>query len=1274
MANDIIDIIVTDNSDNVQLNVTPNLVSINVSQTSGNIIGSNYYLASTFSALPITGDLTTLYVINDTSLMYRWSGSTYAQINSSAVVAWGQITGTLSGQTDLQNALNAKAPLASPTFTGTVSGITKSMVGLSNVDNTSDVNKPISTATQTALNLKADINNPTFTGTVGGITKAMVGLGNVDNTSDVNKPISSATQTALDTKAPLASPTFTGTVSGITKSMVGLGNVDNTTDLLKPISTATQNALNLKYDASNPAGYTTNVGTVTSVGGTGTVSGLSLSGSVTTSGNLTLGGTLSLTSGNVTTALGYTPYNATNPSGYISGITSGQVTTALGYTPENSANKGIANGYASLDGGGLVPSTQLPSYVDDVLEFADLASFPASGTTGKIYVALDTNKIYRWSGATYIEVSPTVGTIWGGITGTLSNQTDLQTALNAKQNNLSGTGFVKSTAGTISYDTATYYPYPTGTTTQYVAGDGSLIAFPVAGQAGTIVRLVRNQTGATLTKGTVVYIDGATGNNPTVAKAIATGDSTSAQTFGLCQANISNNAEGYVVIMGDLVGLNTSAFTEGQQLYLSSTTAGEYTTTKQYAPAHLVYVGVVTRSHVSLGQIEVRIQNGYEMDELHNVSAQSPSNNDGLFYNTTTSLWEKKSIATVLGYTSANAARSLTINGTAYDLTSDRSWSVGTVTSVAALTLGTTGTDVSSSVATGTTTPVITLNIPTASATNRGALSATDWSTFNNKQGTITLTTTGTSGAATFSSGTLNIPQYQAVLTNPVTGTGTSGHVTYWNGSGSIAGSANHFWDNTNGRLGIGTASPGSTLDVNGNFRIGSGTVSAPGIAFRNSTNSGFYLTDDGLGALINLGIGATNIATFKYNGNVGIGTTAPLAKATVRGGNLGNSVNMASTVFSVQGNDQGIFMGSFNGTPSYGSWIQAGREAFDLPFNLILQPNGGNVGIGTSSPSAKLDVIGNIRSFISNIGGLGGNISLLNDFGNNGGHTLINMQNAGTICWIKAVINGPNSNSGADLLFATPSTDTNGTERMRITSGGDVLISTSSSAANPTGFARVLNIRNTDAALVLSNTTGTAKDWSIGALTSGSLAIFDGSSERMRITSGGNVGIGLSSTPDKLGVQGTANNWTGKFLGSTVSGNSFGVDIVAGTTDGDYPLYIRTTNYSLRLFVRGDGVCYIGASSWVYNSDRRVKENILDVTNGLDLVSKLKPKHFDYINGAKDNLGFIAQEVQELIPQAVTISDEKTGMLGLKTDFIIPYLVKSIQELSAEITILKNK
>jgi len=122
-----------------------------------------------------------------------------------------------------------------------------------------------STTLTTLVGTKAPIASPTFTGTVSGITKSMVGLGNVDNTADSLKPISTATQTALDAKlasstaasiyAPIASPTFTGTVSGITKSMVGLGNIDNTSDTAKPISTAMQTALDSKLNrtvSTNP--------------------------------------------------------------------------------------------------------------------------------------------------------------------------------------------------------------------------------------------------------------------------------------------------------------------------------------------------------------------------------------------------------------------------------------------------------------------------------------------------------------------------------------------------------------------------------------------------------------------------------------------------------------------------------------------------------------------------------------------------------------------------------------------------------------------------------------------------------------------------------------------------------------------------------------------------------------------------------------------------------------------------------------------------------------
>jgi hypothetical protein len=216
------------------------------------------------------------------------------------------------------------------------------------------------------------------------------------------------------------------------------------------------------------------------------------------------------------------------------------------------------------------------------------------------------------------------GSVWGDITGTLSNQLDLQAALDDKLD------------------------IPSGTTLDYIDGTGALQTFPLT---LPVLQQVRNQTGSSVAAGSVVYINGATGNKPTIALAIATGDPTSAQTLGMVQTTIANNGVGYVVVIGTCGNLDTSAYTEGQQLYLSGTVAGGVTTTKPYAPTHLVYIGIVTRQHPTLGTIEVRVQNGAELEELHNVSAQSPNNNDGIFYNTSTSLWEHKQISTALGYT-----------------------------------------------------------------------------------------------------------------------------------------------------------------------------------------------------------------------------------------------------------------------------------------------------------------------------------------------------------------------------------------------------------------------------------------------------------------------------------------------------------------------------------------------------------------------------------------------------------------------------------------------
>lgn len=128
--------------------------------------------------------------------------------------------GLLSSPTDVVTSVNGQ--------TGTVV-LGKTDVGLNNVDNTTDALKPISTAAQNALNLKAPLASPTFTGTVAGVTKAHVGLGNADNTSDANKPVSTAQQTALNLKAAKANlPRSVADYGAIGDAVIGGGGTDDT--------------------------------------------------------------------------------------------------------------------------------------------------------------------------------------------------------------------------------------------------------------------------------------------------------------------------------------------------------------------------------------------------------------------------------------------------------------------------------------------------------------------------------------------------------------------------------------------------------------------------------------------------------------------------------------------------------------------------------------------------------------------------------------------------------------------------------------------------------------------------------------------------------------------------------------------------------------------------------------------------------------------------------------------------------------------------------------
>ena len=207
--------------------------------------------------------------------------------------------------------------------------------------------------------------------------------------------------------------------------------------------------------------------------------------------------------------------------------------------------------------------------------------------------------------------------------------------------------------------------------------------------ASVLLEQVRNTTGATLTKGTAVYISGATGQIPTVSKALATGDATSAQTLGLITSDLANNSNGYVTIIGLVTNLNTSAYTDGVQLYLSPTTAGTLTATKPYAPQHLVYMAIVAHAHPTQGKLIVKVQNGYELDELHDVSAQSPTNGQTIVYNSSTDLWEKNTVSLTAGVNGtlpvANGGTNATATPTAGGIT------YGTGTAYAFSTAGTSG-------------------------------------------------------------------------------------------------------------------------------------------------------------------------------------------------------------------------------------------------------------------------------------------------------------------------------------------------------------------------------------------------------------------------------------------------------------------------------------------------------------------------------------------------------------------------------------------------------
>jgi len=174
------------------------------------------------------------------------------------------------------------------------------------------------------------------------------------------------------------------------------------------------------------------------------------------------------------------------------------------------------------------------------------------------------------------------------------------------------------------------------------------------------VALCYNGTGSTIAKGSVVYISGAQGQRPRISLSDADTEATSSKTFGVVAESIADGAEGFVTTFGVVAGIDTSAFTAGDALWLSST-AGGLTSTKPSAPVHSVFVGYCLNAHASSGRIFVNPQNGYELQELHNVAISSVANDDVLKYDSTLGVWKNTK---TLSITDLTLSGNLTVNGT----------------------------------------------------------------------------------------------------------------------------------------------------------------------------------------------------------------------------------------------------------------------------------------------------------------------------------------------------------------------------------------------------------------------------------------------------------------------------------------------------------------------------------------------------------------------------------------------------------------------------------